>query len=367
MINVNVLIINPVLYTSETKNITRAETIKDTMIYDLCLAFIQEGHNVTLFAGEPFKPVCKEEYPFNIVWANCSLKNIFLPNCIPFIPSLISYLKKNKSKIDLIITSEVFSINSLNAALLGGKKVIIWHELAKHNAIFKKIPSKIWYNIIARIFLRNTTVIARSEEARKFISKYCRKTQNFVIDHGVNLDKFVPNTSKDNYFAVCSQLIQRKRIDLIISEFSQYLKEFDNSAILYIIGDGELKEDLTAQCKNLKIENSVIFTGKINHDRLVPLLSHAKALLIKTEKDNNMISIVEAIAVGTPILTTDVPLNCSYIKKYSLGIAKDWDKNDLKEISDNNEFYVNNCMKYRIELSTIKKAQDFSEFILQNN
>lgn len=363
MINVNVLIINPILYTSETKDIVRAKTIKDTMIYDLCLAFAQLGHNVTLYAGEPFKPQNQEEYPFKVVWGKCVLKSIFFPNCIPFIPSLVGYIRKNKNSFDLIITSEVFSINSLNAVLLANKKVIVWHELAKHNAILKKIPSKIWYNLVARLFMRNATVIARSEEAKKFISQYCRKTQDFVIDHGVNLSKFQSSTIKDNYFVVCSQLIGRKRIDLILDNFAKYLSKFDKTAKLYIIGDGELKKDLILQCKKLNISENVIFTGKTSHDKLIPYLSRAKALLIKTEKDNNMISIVESIATGTPILTTDVPLNCSYIKKYSLGIAKDWDENDLKKIVDNNDFYVNNCMEYRKKLSTLKKAEEFVDFI----
>lgn len=358
----NILVINPVLYTSETKNITRAKTIKDTMIYDLCLAFVQLGHNVTLYAGEPFKPKTQEEYPFDVIWGKCALKNIFLPNCIPFIPSLIGYLRKNKNNFDLIITSEVFSINTLNTVLIANKKVIVWHELAKHNAIFKKIPSKIWYNFVARIFMRNATVVARSKEARNFISKYCHNTQEIVIDHGVNLSKFQASTIKDNYFVVCSQLIERKRIDLIIDEFAKYLNEFDKTAKLYIIGDGELKEDLISQCKKLNIAENVIFTGKLSHDKMIPILSLAKALLIKTEKDNNMISIVESIATGTPILTTDVPLNCSYIKKFSLGITKDWDKDDLKKIVDDNDFYVNNCMEYRKKLSTLKKAEEFIDF-----
>ena len=56
----NILIVNPIVYTSETKNIIRANSIKDTMIYDLCLAFEKKGHNVILYAAEPFKPVNKE-------------------------------------------------------------------------------------------------------------------------------------------------------------------------------------------------------------------------------------------------------------------------------------------------------------------
>lgn len=359
----NILVVNPIVYTSETKNITRTDSIKDTMIYDLCLAFTQLGHKVTLFAGEPFKPVNNEEYPFIVIWGKCAFQKVFLPHCIPYMPSLVKYIKDNKSNIDLIISSEVFSINSLNAVLFGGKKVVIWHELAKHNAIFKKLPSKIWYNLVARIFMRNTTVVARSYEAKKFIEKYCKNTQDYVIDHGVNLDKFKASKEKENYFVVCSQLIQRKRIDLILNEFSNYLNSFDTTAKLYIIGDGELKDNLKSQCENLQISDNVVFTGKINHEELLPYLSRAKALLIKTEKDNNMISIIESIAVGTPILTTEVPLNSTYIKKYKLGIAKDWDKNDLKEIVDNNNVYIKNCLEYRKKLSTLSKAEEFTKII----
>lgn len=359
----NILIVNPIVYTSETKNITRADSIKDTMIYDLCLAFTQLGHKVTLFAGEPFKPVTQEDYPFTVIWGKCALKKVFLPNCIPYMPSLVTYIQKNKKSLDLIISSEVFSVNSLNAVLFGGRKVIIWHELAKHNAIFRQLPSKIWYNLVAKLFMRNTTVVARSYEAKEFIGKYCKNTQDYVIDHGVNLDKFKASEKKENYFVVCSQLIERKRIDLILNEFSKYLNSFDKTAKLYVIGDGELRDTLKSLCENLRISDNVIFTGKISHDKLLPYLSHAKALLIKTEKDNNMISIIEAIAVGTPVLTTEVPLNSAYIKKYNLGIAKNWDKNDLKKIVDNNELYVGNCLKYRKKLSTLAKAEEFTKIL----
>lgn len=61
------------------------------------------------------------------------------------------------------------------------------------------------------------------------------------------------------------------------------------------------------------------------------------AMLVYTEKDNNMISIVESIAVGTPVLTTTVPYNASYITEYGLGIADDnWNCDTLKEITDKN-------------------------------
>lgn len=77
----------------------------------------------------------------------------------------------------------------------------------------------------------------------------------------------------------------------------------------------------------------------------VPLMATAQALLINTEKDNNMISVVESIAVGTPALTTNIPLNASYIRAFRLGIVKDGRSMDeLREVVTT---YASNCLSYR--------------------
>lgn len=354
----NVLIINPITYTSEVKTIKRAASIKDTMIYDLCLAFWEKGHCVTLYAAEPFKPLNQESYPFEVIWAKCALQTVFQPHRFPYMPGLFRYIKKHK-EIDMIISSEVFSLNTLCAVLADNEKVVIWHELAKHNAMMKTIPSKVWYNVVPRLFMRNTKVTARSEQAREFIRHYCRCTTEDIIDHGVNLHKFVASEKKEDYFLVCSQLIMRKRIDGILRIFKEYVEQYGTDTKLYIIGDGNQKEALECLSSSLDLSDRVIFTGKMRHEQLLPLLSHAKALLVNTEKDNSMISIVEAIAVGTPVLTTEVPLNASYIKKYRLGIAKEWDHNDLAEIEKNQAVYVRNCLNYRDVLSTHNKVDQF--------
>ena len=66
--------------------------------------------------------------------------------------------------------------------------------------------------------------------------------------------------------------------------------------------------------------------------------------------------------VGTPIVTTDVPLNSTYIKDYRLGIAKkQWNKSDLNDVVSNSEMYIENCMKYRYKLSTKQRVEQFLE------
>lgn len=196
--------------------------------------------------------------------------------------------------------------------------------------------------------------------SKRFVKQYCHNTDDNVIDHGVNLDKFKATTIKENCFVVCSRLIDRKKIDGILEKFANYLKRYDSNFQLYIIGEGELKEKLQAMAQTIEVSQNVIFTGKMTHDELLPILAKARALLVNTVKDNNMISIVESIAVGTPVVTTDIPLNASYIKEYQLGIAKkQWDENDLHEVVSNNELYVGNCMEYRYKLSTKQRVEQF--------
>ena len=87
-----VLVINPIMYTSETKNIKRAASIKDTMMYDFCLAFHEMGHSVTLVGGEPFKPTKSEIYPFEVLWWKCKCQKVCMPHCLPFMPETYWYV-----------------------------------------------------------------------------------------------------------------------------------------------------------------------------------------------------------------------------------------------------------------------------------
>lgn len=357
-----ILVINPILYTSETKQIKRASSIQDTMMYDLCLAFHRQGHQVTLFAGEPYRPTGEETYPFPVIWGKCVLPELLAPHRFPAMPELWRYIRQNQGEIDLILSSEVFSANSLMAYWLAPKKLVIWHELAKHNALMHRIPSKIWYNLVARFAMGTAKIVARSQEARGFISRYCANVDSRVVDHGVNLEKFSAQREKENYFVVCSQLIDRKRVDGILRKFDAYRKEFDPTCRLYIIGDGPREGDLKALTRELGLTEQVIFTGRMAHAQMMPILAGAQALLVNTQQDNNMVSIVESIAVGTPILTTDVPLNASYIQANALGLVrKEWEAGDLRAVVENNPLYVENCLRYRSQLSTEKRVEQLLE------
>lgn len=352
-----ILISNLILYTSETREVVRASTIKDTMIYDLCLAFKKEGHDVTLLTAEDYKPTQNEEYPFKVIWAKSKYKKVFMPCVFPYCPETKKIAKDN---FDLIISSEVISMSSLMLVKRAKDHTIIWQELSGHNKIYHGLVSKFWYYVIAKLYFKDVVIVPRSNQAREFISQFCNKVVDETIDHGVNSEIFKPNTDKENFFAVCSRLVKLKHIDKTIKAFNKYIKKYDNDSKLYIIGDGDCEEKLKALVNELEINDNVIFTGRLFHKEMVRILSKAKAMLIYTSRDLNMVSIVESLALATPIITTSVPFSSAYIKSKKLGIVNDeWNEDDLYEISLNNYEYVNKCLKYSKTIPYEYKVKQF--------
>ena len=85
-------------------------------------------------------------------------------------------------------------------------------------------------------------------------------------------------------------------------------------------------------------------------------------MLISTEKDNSMLSIIESLACGCPILSNTVPFLESFINENNLGIAKDnWSCDELNDICYHQNEYINNCRKIRKNLSYEYKVNQFIE------
>jgi 1,2-diacylglycerol 3-alpha-glucosyltransferase len=360
----NILLLNSILYTAYNNKIPAVQSIKECMIYNLALGFKELGHTVTLLAAAEYKPVQNESYEINVIFIKSSFKKTFPPAVLPFQPGIWHYLRKEEKNYELIISSEVFSFPSLFAALRCPQKTIVWHELAAHQQKMKQIPSRFWYNIIAKLCFKKSLVVARSENAKKFISQYINHVSERTVEHGVNLDKFLLSREKQPQFIVVGRLVPRKNIGNILNKFSRLISNpIYNHFKLIIAGRADVdivEKKLKQQTVELGIEENVEFIGSKPHSELSRLVAKSMALLIDTGQDNNMLSIPESIVAGTPVITNLVPTNAFMVHENKFGIVKNnWDENTLIEIIENNAFYVNNCISYRELLSTKYSAQQF--------
>jgi len=304
-----ILVLNTFLFTAENGVIPNVKSIKDTMIYSMCLGFKGLGHDVTLVAGEEFRPTEKEDYDFNIMFVQASFKKIFPPLILPFSLELKHFLKEHNKDFDMVLSSETFMFPSLFAARICPEKTVIWQELTCHQRKFHQIPSKLWHNIMARFLMYKVlTVVPRSVPAQRFISLYMPRVSNTVVDHGINVEKIVATRTKKRQIISSSQLICRKNVDGIIRKFARFhaLTEFEDIRLI-IAGRGEEENNLKTLVSELGLNDAVEFVGFLSQKELGEYVGQSMAFLVNTRRDLNMVSIPEAIVSGTPILTNLPP------------------------------------------------------------
>lgn len=351
----NILVINPILYTSTTKPVHKVSSIADTMIHGMCNALCKLGHQVTLAAVDDYCPTKEETYPYEIRWFHNSCD--WLPSPLPLPISFYAYLKKSSDQFDLIITSEVFSFMSLLAAMIAPKKTLVWQELSVHQRKWCKIPSKLWHHcVVPWAFGRVCCIVPRSERARTFISRYCRRVTAEVVDHGTDIGQYASNEPKRAQFICIGRLVESKGIDTIIRRFADFVAIPDMSHYtLLIAGQGPLLEQLQSLTTQLGLDKRVQFLGQQPHNRLGLALSQSVASLVATTHDLNMVSITESIACGTPVITNRVPNTADAIERHRLGIVRDdWDARDMITIVSDPGF-ARRCQARR-EKSTCQAA-----------
>lgn len=363
----NVLLINCILCTAEKGVIPKRKSIKDTMICNYAMGFVANGDQVTILASEEYRPTEHETYPFEVVYFKSRFPKLFKPDLLPWPVGMRKYLKENLQRFDMVVSSEVFSMASLIAANVCGDKLIIWHELAKHQKFLFTIPARLWYNVVVPLLIRKPLVVPRSEAAYDFVKRYVKNISKETVEHGANEAVLrLGNTVRDE-FIVLSQLIPRKRIDRIIRKFTAFISDSRYSHyVLNVVGDGECKESLMELCRELGVDKNVIFYGFMCHKEMAEVLRVSKALLIDTEQDNNMVSISESVVCGTPVLTNMCPTNAKFIAQCGVGIALDgWNCTELREIADRYELYHKACIEVREEFTNLGCARKMK--LIYNN
>lgn len=362
-----ILVINPILFTADNGVIPKVRSIKDTMIHSLCQGFCHIGHEVELATMADYCPLEKEEYNFKIHFFTSDWHACCPPDILPASRAMFRFIKKNHGRFDMILTSETFQIPTLYAALVCPQKTVIWQELTAHQRKMHKLPSKFWHNVVVPLFMSKIcTIVPRSPKAYDFIKKYSGATVPTIVDHGVDVSKFIPSRQKQRYIISSSQLIKRKNVSSIIDKFFR-LHSFPqySDVKLIIAGRGEEEPNLKSQVRSLGIESHVSFVGFLSQSDLNKYIRESMCFLVDTLKDINVVSIPESIASGTPVLTNSVPATSHYIDEFSLGIVKDgWGTDELREIIDNNTKYVSNCLSYLPRLTNDYKAtQLVNEFL----
>lgn len=123
--------------------------------------------------------------------------------------------------------------------------------------------------------------------------------QLVYIPNFVNADQLVPYETEGDYFLFAGRLAPEKGIATLIRAVAQSNKK------LVIAGTGPDEAELRALAESLNA--GVEFAGYVSGEKLHRLISEAKALVLPSQwYENAPISILEAYALGTPVIGADI-------------------------------------------------------------
>ena len=132
-----------------------------------------------------------------------------------------------------------------------------------------------------------------------------------VVPNIVNLDKFVfkPRTGVANPHAPCLVITRNlERIYGIETALAAVaiLQRSIPAIRVFVAGSGPLKDELIQLSAALQLADNVVFTGKLPPDEVAKLYAEADIMLNPTTVDNMPNSVLEALANGIPVVSTNV-------------------------------------------------------------
>lgn len=189
-----------------------------------------------------------------------------------------------------------------------------------------------------------------------------------VFPNGVNLELFkkmnkkecrkLLNLPKDSFIIICvGQFIERKGQKRILAALDK-LKITDIKTIFLGKGDDDFKHE------------SIIYKGMAKNDKLPYYLNASDLFVLPTRKEGCCNAIVEALACGLPIISSDCDFNYDVLNKRNAILVN---PDNIDEIADAIETIYSNpeyaaslsdaAYKQGQKLSITQRAKDILQFI----
>ncbi|WP_235276577.1 glycosyltransferase [Methylacidiphilum kamchatkense] len=155
-----------------------------------------------------------------------------------------------------------------------------------------------------------------SQEEKELVSPLKIKSPGIIIPLGIKIEEY-QHTHKGKFRILHPYLLRqkillfmgrinfKKGLDLLIPSFARIIQEYNN--ILFIAGpDNEgYGKKVSAWVKQYNLEKKVIFTGMVTGDQKIALLSDADIFILPSYTENFGIAVVEALAMGTPVIISN--------------------------------------------------------------
>ncbi|MBQ1186072.1 MAG: glycosyltransferase [Clostridia bacterium] len=216
-----------------------------------------------------------------------------------------SCIKKAFSEINDGIVISTRNEHSVLLSKYGNKNVLKIAQL-HHDHCFKKSllnDIKNNYHNIDHFVLLTDTLTAESEE---LMSKGNNHHTNCVtIENFLESEVDVANINRTKTVVAVGRMHPVKAFDRLLKVWVEVSSKHPDWC-LKLIGGGDELESLKALSKELGIESTVVFTGPLDHDKVIDEMKSASIFAMTSLSEGFPFVLIEALSCGLPAIAYDV-------------------------------------------------------------
>lgn len=263
--------------------------------------FVNRGNEVILITDDTPEPGDKEydvDKKVKRFQLNATGRNFFIKN-IRRILILRRYLKtQNPDSIVAFLGPPNIRLLISSLGIKTRKYVSVRNDPSKEYPGRRGLLAKALFNSC-------NGVIFQTNDAASFFSKSVQNKSK-VIFNPVDEKFFRQNWRGEdsNEIVVIGRLEKQKNCKMAIDAFNRILKNNDSYRLSFY-GEGSLKDELIEYACELGILEKISFLGSTN--TVEDILKGARLFIMTSEYEGLPNALMEAMAVGVPVISTDCP------------------------------------------------------------
>lgn len=157
--------------------------------------------------------------------------------------------------------------------------------------------------------LRADVLLVANERTRAALPKGCTGVVHEVVESGVDLDLWKPREDAaqpmggPTRFVYMARFVDQKGIPYLVEAFEKVARQ--TSAVLELIGDGELFEQTRRQVSAAGLEGQVKLHGRMSLEAAAEVISACDVYVVPAIRDCRGLAMLEAMAIGMPVIAAN--------------------------------------------------------------
>ena len=315
-------------------------------IRHLSKALQRLGHEVTVLSGPPYPQLDAaiklekipsldlfgvedriKEFKFSLLFSPLDLYEWIsvmtggFPEPYTFGRRVLKHLKASKREFDVILDNQSLCYSLLDIQKFYPLAVTIHHPITKDHRLEmenasnwkERLSSRRWHNFLPmqkKVAPKLNKIICVSGPSKKdVVEEFLVNPENVeVILNGIDIETFKPDSNireiENRIVTTASADIPLKGLRFLINALPRVLQDFPKTHLI-VIGKSSNESKIRKLIDNLSLNERISFKSNLSEEEIVDIYHTSQIAVIPSLYEGFGFGAGEAMACGTPLISTD--------------------------------------------------------------